>query len=240
MAWFRTGGRNQAVERCRPACLACRHPSGLLEEARGTGGFTVEIPGVQGQPPHRLIHSAQLGYGELFPTERRRQGGILQLGPGTFQPIAEDLLMIEGKPDPMFIKDGAHGVPAHHFSIASRGQDRKVGGEQKVRHGKHVPSRVTATRPITAQLLQMPAYPFNPRLLSQLADSRLLQILARKNKAARQCEPAPVRFYETGDKQDVQDIVAHCQGNDVDSDGKARRRVISGGHGSIVSDLSSP
>jgi hypothetical protein len=38
----------------------------------------------------------------------------------------------------------------------------------------------------------------------------------------------------------VQDVVAHCQGNNVDGDRETCRRVIRGGHRSIVKDLSSP
>ena len=69
--------------------------------------LAVEVAGVQRLAPDRLVDGAQLGDRELGADEGGGQRGVLQLGPGPFQPVGEDPAVVEGE-----LPAGQRGRPA--------------------------------------------------------------------------------------------------------------------------------
>src|SRR4051794_19869876 len=58
------------VERGRATTLTDADRPRLLEEVRHAGHLALEVARVERPTPHRLVHAAQLGHGELTRQER--------------------------------------------------------------------------------------------------------------------------------------------------------------------------
>src|SRR5712691_4871989 len=86
-----------AVEGCRAADLGGPLLAGGLEEPVGPGYLPAEVAGVQWGAPDGLVDAAQVADAEWLGAERRRDGGVFELGSGPFQCLAQDGGVVEGK-----------------------------------------------------------------------------------------------------------------------------------------------
>ena len=147
--------------------------------------------------------------------------------------VSEDPLVIEGELQ-FAVQDAADRVPRGVLGVAPGGQDGEVGCEQKVGHREHIPARVAPLWTVGPQLFQVARDLLDAGFLSEFTARCRRQILAGQHETARQGKPAAEGLDEAGDEQDIQDVLRHSQGDDVDRHREAGRRRAGFRHEPIV------
>ena len=75
--------------------------AGRLNKTRSCQHLAVEVRWVEWMPPQGFVHTAQLPHGERVATKGRRQCGVFDAVPGSFDTCAQDRRVIERERGPI-------------------------------------------------------------------------------------------------------------------------------------------
>src|SRR5699024_261405 len=180
--------------------------------------LAVEVARVEVEAPDGLVDPLEFGDGEGRGAKGRGQGGAFDLDAGAFQPVLEDLPVVEGQCSTVggdvFDGDpgGGGGVGAC-FGFGQAGSDGQVG------HGDDASSWVTAGATVGTQLFQMEFCGVEVGLLPEFSAGRVEDVLVLvRDEAAGQCQGALVGLDAPLDEQDVQGRDAQGEDHQVDGE----------------------
>ena len=154
--WVEEFGGSASVELGGTSAASGRGGPGRFDEALGAGDLAVEVPRVEFDVPDHLVDVAEVGDGELVGAEGGGERGVLELGAGAFDPIMENLGVVEGQ-RPGSLQELRHRVPLHAGGVTAGGGRREVGHKREVGHGDHSAARVASGVAVGGELLEVAA-----------------------------------------------------------------------------------
>src|ERR1700761_4552863 len=152
--------------------------TGGLDEAGDREDLAVEVACVQLLAPDGLVDLAEFGDRKRRPHERRRQRGVLKLGPGSLHPVGEDLRVIKGERArrTQSLGNGDRDPPGVG-SASARRRLRHCRGECQVGDGDNPHPWVTARSAVAAKLLKVGGAELRTGFFCQRPGGGLRQVL---------------------------------------------------------------
>jgi len=126
----------------------------LDNETRNSLNFSVEVSGIEPNPPYRFIHLLQFGYRECASAESRGQSCALKFLPGAFDTIDNDVVMIESQFDPT-AQHIVHGHPTGTHGIRTSRWFRQTRRDRQISYGHDAATWITSRFAVGSDLLEM-------------------------------------------------------------------------------------